>query len=386
MFDFATQPVQVAEKLDTTSKMTKQTLIRRARQTSLVTPMLAEMHRRTKLKMKPGEVEGRLTFVVKKEDLLRLPLSDDTLLIRAALFRRIDGLGARMDDDSSYYDAVENDQGKVTVLVPLPSEYESGGWRCHAINGYGECLHPNKAGDDNCMACQTQKPKLKSEFDYLRIVAPAIRDESIEYVRIIRDSDADLTKCELAEKHASERLAIVAEKQSRVESDIIDPNSSDNGENDELMMNVELVQSGVWNRVHAKHVLSMMKSRKDKLSQKISEAKAQLAIMIQHSYQLAVLHAQKVVRGFLLRALIDRFRAEVTAFAQFSAAVEIQRVLRSALATKDATCRRKLKRNNMAITIQCLIRMRAAQNKRLRLWSIHVENIRIKSATKIQSI
>ena len=376
---------QQGEQLDIQTKMTKQQSIQRARQTTLLTPMLAEMHRRAKLKMKPGEVEGSLTFVVEKKDLLRLPPSDDTntALLRAALFRRIDGLGARIDDDSSYYDAVERGQ-RVTIVLPLPSEYESGGWHCYAaIHGNRRCLHPNKADDISCTACQTPKPQLKPEFAYLRILAHAIRIESLEYVRVIQESDADLIKCEEAERVASERVAMVAKKQ--IENTNSTSSDVDEEDDEELMMNVELVQS-VWNRVHAENVLSMMKPRKAKLYQMLSAAKAQLAIMIQHAYQLAVIHVQKVVRGFILRASLDRLTAEAIAFAEFSAAAEIQRVIRSTLATIETVRRRKMKRNEMATAIQCLIRKRAAYLERLRLWTIHFENLRRKSAIKIQSI
>jgi hypothetical protein len=363
--------------------MTKHQSVQQARKTTLLTPMLAEMHRRAKLKMKPGEVEGTLTFAVAKSNLLRL---NDTDPVRRTLLRCIEGLSeSRIHDDSSYYNAVERGQ-TVTVLLPLPEGYNEGGWRCHAINGTVECLHPNKAHDDACVACQTRKPMLKANFHYLRTMSHSIRSQTKEYLRSIKELDAELTKCERAEVEAAERLASAAEKQ--VDGHESDTFSKDNDEDvdDDLMMNVELVQAGVWNRVHAATVLSMMKPRKAKSLQLLNSAKSQLSLMTQSAYELAAPHAQKVIRGFLLRASLDRIRQGVLVLAQLAAAVEIQRMVRSTLAVLETTRLRRMKRNNMAIRIQCMFRKWLALSERGRLWSIYMENLRRKAAIKIQSI
>lgn len=359
-------------------RMSKQESIRRARQTTLLKPMLAEMVRRTKLSIKPGEVEGKLVFHVDQANILCLPPGSPA---KNTLFRRFDGLShARIDDDSSYYDSVQ-EGNTVTVILPLPAKYEKGGWRCHALLANGPCLQPNL--NDHCMACNAAKPQLKREFLHLRMISHSVRCQADEYLRIIFESDDVLTKCESACESAEKRLAAVTEKNQR--NNGATSSDGDDEEEDELMMNVELAETGVWNRVSAKTVLSAIQSRKVKATSRLNWAKASLAIMIQSSYELAAPHTQKLVRGFLVRAYIGKVRGKAQACAQFSAAVEIQRTIRSYLATMEKARKWMLKRNLMATKIQCTVRSRAACIERKRLWSFWLENLQFSAATKIQS-
>eukprot|EP00804_Cyclotella_cryptica_P003080 CCRYP_006079-RA/>CCRYP_006079-RA protein AED:0.07 eAED:-0.01 QI:0/0/0/1/0.5/0.33/3/0/431 len=329
------------------------------------------MQRRAKLKKKKGEVEGTLRFEVEKSKLLKLLPSDDTAGIRTTLYRRIEGLSdTRKDDDSSYYTAVENGF-KVTVILPLPESYEVGGWRCHASFDKGGCLHPNKREDEKCTSCQSPKPKLKPQFEYLRLLSFSIRDVAKEYLRVIREYDIELSKCEAAEKEA---------KASHVSS------SDGEDEDDPLMMNVELIQGGVWQRIRADILLSMLAPRKQKAWERLNSARSELSIMIQCTCDLAAPHAQKVVRGFLVRSSLECLRREVCALAEFSAAVEIQRKIRSVLALREVKRLRTSKYNLMAIKIQCLLRKRIFDLEIMRRWSLHNANLRENAAIKIQSL
>eukprot|EP00956_Cyclotella_meneghiniana_P003585 scaffold4392_cov63-Cyclotella_meneghiniana.AAC.5 len=360
------------------SKMSKQQSIQRARQTTILQPMLQEMHRRSVLKKQQGEVRGVLIFNVKNDQLLDLSsAADDTVSTRVTLNRRIEGLSAsRIDDDTPYYDAVKNGR-QVTVVLPLPEGFSDGGWRCHAVNSSGdECLQPNNHHNDKCLKCNTSLPSLKPQFKYLRILSHAIRSLTEDYVRIIKESDTEMTKCERAEHDARERLATT----TRV------GDTGKEEEEEELMMNVELMQSGIWNRVHARTVLTMIRPRYEKALQLHKSAKAELSIMTQDAYQLAAPHAQKVIRGFLLRTRMTCIRVETIALAEFSAALEIERIVRSALATIEAVRLRKVLRNAMATRVQCMFRKRAAYMQRNHLWSIHIRQLREKSAIKIQSL
>jgi hypothetical protein len=302
-------------------------------------------------------------------------LSEDATGVRRALFRRIDDLAeSRKDDDSSYFSAINKGE-KVLVVVPIPAGYEAGGWRCHAIVDGNKCLQPNKARDEFCISCQSQKPKLKPQFEHLRLLSPSIQAESQEYLRIIRESDMELSKCEAAEKEARERLSRVTAARINEEED-----------DEALMMNIELVQTGAWQKVSAAAVLSMIAPRKKKAEQLYHAARADLSIMIQSSFNLAVPHIQKVVRGFILRASLERIRQECKEAAEFAAAVEIQRIIRSALASQETNHLRVKKSNKMATRIQCLVLRRSSYLEKMRRWTIYVEYLRGKAATKIQSL
>ena len=179
-----------------------------------------------------------------------------------------------------------------------------------------------------------------------------------------------ILKCERAEHDARERLATT----TRV------GDTGKEEEEEELMMNVELMQSGIWNRVHARTVLTMIRPRYEKALQLHKSAKAELSIMTQDAYQLAAPHAQKVIRGFLLRTSMTCIRLETIALAEFSAALEIERIVRSAI---EAVRLRKVLRNAMATRVQCMFRKRAAYMQRNHLWSIHIRQLREKSAIKV---
>eukprot|EP00956_Cyclotella_meneghiniana_P039018 scaffold164076_cov51-Cyclotella_meneghiniana.AAC.6 len=160
--------------------MSKQQYIQRARQTTILQPMLQEMHRRSVLKKQQGELRGVLIFNVKNNQLLDLSAADDTVSMRATLKRRIEGLSAsRIEDDTPYYDAVKTGR-QVTVVLPLPEGFSDGGWRCHAFNSSGdECLQPNNHHNDKCLKCNASLPSLKPQFKYLRILSHAVRSLTI---------------------------------------------------------------------------------------------------------------------------------------------------------------------------------------------------------------
>ena len=358
---------------DNDAKALKRKVIQRDRHTTIYHPMTMEMYRRTRLSMKSGEVEGLLKFHVSKSELLHLPPSEKEAQneatnvsksqqpiasVRETFFRRVDALHpSRKEDDAPYISAIEKNY-EVTLVAPLPCGYEDGGWRCHAsvkgdhlgpngsfgaANVAAECLHPNISEDERCVKCQSIMPVMKPEFARLRLLSPGMRNQCKEYLQIIQECDSELERCEAAEKEARKRICAVdgastensfgesndldnanihkneakfdvAESESSIENDIEDP----------LMMDIDLVQRGVWQRVNSRSLIPMLEARIGKSKNRLAEARAELCIMIQSAYQLAVPHAQKIVRGFVLRSRLPKIRQSVLELAQFSAAVGAQ--------------------------------------------------------------
>ncbi|KAL7468489.1 hypothetical protein ACHAXS_008724 [Conticribra weissflogii] len=460
--------------------------IQNQRFTTIYQPMLMEMHRRTKLTMKSGEVSGRIKFRVSKSELLHLPpttevgsepasaaeFSSSRLLIaasiREAVFRRIDFLHpSRKECDASYVEFIELEK-EATLVAPLPHEYHCGGWRCHSnivgeqnsINDHDcivECLHPNRPDEEYCQNCQSPKPFLKSEFSFLRIISPVVRKQTKEYLRIIKECDSELERCIAAEQEARERIAAVDSKVENVvesvgtETDDIDTTAEENdlesattsekwnntisndpggndakidriklttsskdsgipGHNDKdeknndndgtksneysvnedkydlLMMDVDLVQTGVWQRINARSLLPMLPERMARAEKRLEDARAELCIVIQSTYELAIPHAQKVVRGFLLRRRMDSIRESIYHERRSSAAVQIQRIMRSKLANKEANHLRRLRNDCMATKIQSSTRRKLAIKERKRRWTIYIQKLQYTAATIIQSL
>lgn len=383
-----------------------------ARKTAIQNPMMMDAIRRTRLALKNGEVSGQLTLVLPKSSVLNLPSTldhDDSSLkssaiaaARETLCRRFEALHQpRKEDDASYFHAVETER-KVTLVTPLPPGYERGGWRCHAKTSTTdcadhvvvECLHPNKPQDESCGKCQGPKPNIRPEYAYLRLLSLGVRRQRREYMRIIKECDHELERCDIAESEATEQIAAFDNmlEQSRTSdvADSSDGNCDDTSakekevdeEDEALMMDVDLVQKGVWQRVNARTLLPTIASRKLKLNHRLASARAELAIMIQASFELAVPHLQRVARRFLVRFRLDSIRKAVLDFARFSAAVEIQRIVRSKLASREAQRLRILRNHHMATRVQSVVRRRSAIKERQRLYRIYIN----RSATLIQSL
>lgn len=371
------------------------------RKTAILNPILSDARRRTMLGMRSGESKGRLKFFVQRSKLLVLPPTPEMAAARETLCRRFEFLHpSRREDDASYIDAVE--QGtEVIVITALPQGYSCGGWRCHAkttsCSGCDqvECLHPNGPQNMCCTKCQCPKPNIRPEFSYLRLFAPGVRRQRQEYVRIIQGIDHEFERCDTAEREATVKLAefdrVLVEQNGEARDAPV--SFSDKTKSlpelsvmeESLMMDIDLV-SQVWQRIDARTLLPLIAARKVDLSLQLSRARAELAIMIQSAFELAVPHLQRLVRRFLVRTRLDGIRMTTIAFARFSAAVEMQRIARSKFALKEAERRRKLRDHCMAIRIQCAARCKTALKERQRLYVIHVEKVRHMSAILVQSI
>lgn len=376
---------QPSNSKDATS--TKRMTIQRDRQATLFNRSSMEMHRKTRLAMTSGETQGSLQFVVSRNKLLRLPPSKDgdvdalaARAVRTTLYRRFECLQPnRQEDDAPYLDAIC--QGMTVSLVKaLPKGYERGGWRCHALIEQKECLHPNKAHGRCCAKCHSPKPiNLKPAFTYIRLLLPGMRQQRREYVRMIKECDSELCRCEVAEQEAN---AKIGDFDDRIEQGLVQVED----EEVELTMDVDLIQKGVWQRGNARTLLPMLLSRKDDLHSRLRSARAEVAIMIQCTYELAVVHVQKIVRRFLVRCRLNLIKQTMNEFARLCVALEIQRLARGKLAKNLLGRLRQYRDCLMATKIQSIARMRKAVLERRRLWDIYFIQLQHQKATVIQSM
>lgn len=375
-------PSKSQESNKDANAITKRMTIQRDRQATLFNRATMEMHRTTRLAMTSGETQGSLHFVVRRNKLLIIPSStgsdSHTIAVRTTLYRRFETLDPdRQEDDVPYLNAVK--EGMTVQLVKaLPKGYERGGWRCHALVGAKECMHPNKAHEKCCSKCHTKKPHLKPAYAHLRLLLPGMRQQRREYVRMIKECDSELCRCEAAEQIANDKIAAFDDK---VEKGLIQAEE----EEVELTMDVDLIQKGVWQRGNARSLLPMLFDRKHDLHTRLRTARAEIAIMIQCTYELAVVHLQKIVRRYLTRCRLDSVRKAKDEFARFCAALEIQRIARGKLAKNLLVELRQLRYCFMATKIQSIARMRQAVLERKRLWSIYFLQLQNEKATVIQS-
>ncbi|EJK67625.1 hypothetical protein THAOC_11317, partial [Thalassiosira oceanica] len=354
------------------------------RQSAVERPLLSDAIRRTNLGLKDREVRGKLLFRV--QDRLDLPYtatSDEAsakkvAAIRRALGRRLEHIHeTRQEDDASYHSLIES-RSSVALVTALPPSHESGGWRCHAFlpesleEGGSVCLQANSPSTRECTRCKSPKPNLRPQFAYLRHISYCVRRRRREYThRIIAECDDELERCESADREARALLG----------------NSTVDQEDDEfLMMDVDCIQRGVWQRVNARDLLPLLSSRQDELKHRLSTARGELAIMIQASYELAVVHAQRVVRRFLARARLPMIRQQVEDESRCRAAIEIQRIARSGLARRSTDRLRLARKNAMATVMQSYVRRIFAEKERRKRWARHLQILRNDSATEIQRV
>ena len=197
-------------------------------------------------------------------------------------------------------------------------------------------------------------------------MTPGVRRQRKEYERILKGIDSEFAKCDLAEHEAQEKLATIDEETW-------------------LMMDVDLVNN-VWQRMSARTILPLIAERRLELGPKLATARGELAILIQSAYQMAVIHVQRLGRRFLVRLRLNDFRQTAISFAQFSAAVEIQRIARTKLACHTTSRQRKIRNTCMAIRIQCFARRISALSERRRLRDVYMIKLRTAAVTLIQSI
>lgn len=223
-------------------------------------------------------------------------------------------------------------------------------------------------------------------------------------MRIIKECDAELEMCDAAEREATDRISAYernAEKQTQgvdsipsstpdtETSEISEENENDESfevhAEDELMMDVNLVQKGAWQRVNARVLLTTLATRKLALNHRLATARTELSIMIQAVFGLAAPHVQRVSRRFLVRLRLDKIRMSVLDFARFSAAVEIQRIVRSRLASIEEDRLRKLRDHLMATKLQSIARRRSAIAEMRRRKAEYVKQLRNRAAILIQA-
>lgn len=375
-------PSKSHESNKNANAITKRMTIQRDRQATLFNRATMEMHRTTRLAMNSGETQGSLQFIVRRNKLLHIPPStgsdSHTSAVRTTLYRRFETLDPdRQEDDGPYLNAVKEGMA-VKLVKALPKGYERGGWRCHALVGEKECMHPNKAHEKCCSKCHTKKPNLKPAYAHLRLLLPGMRQQRREYVRMIKEYDSELCRCEAAEQMANDKIAIFDDK---LDKDLVQTED----EEVELTMDVDLIQKGVWQRGNARSLLPMLFDRKNDLNTRLRTARAEIAIMVQCAYELAVVHAQKIVRRYLTRCRLNSVRKAKDEFAKFCAALEIQRIARGKLAKNLLAQLRQLRYCFMATKIQSIARMRQAVMERKRLWSIYFLQLQNEKATVIQS-
>ncbi len=378
------QPLQTNKH----EKNSKRDTIQRDRKATLFNRASMEMLRKTQLSLAEGETQGTtLKFIVPRNRLLRMPPSIDAndnssvaaAAVRTTLFHRFEYLQpCRQEDDTPYIDAVH--QGMSVVLAKaLPKGYESGGWRCHALNGEKkECMQPNKVSDKICLKCHSSKPKLKPRFAYLRLLLPGVRQQRREYIRMIKECDSELCRCEAAEEDCNKKIA---DFNTRKAEGLVQAEDEDV----ELAIDIDLVQRGVWQRGNARALLPMLADRKEDLHHRLRSARAEIAIMIQCTYELAVIHAQKIVRRYLVQCSLPRIRASREAFARLCATLEIQKLVRANLAKNLIIRLRKQREENAATLIQAMSRMRKAILERRRRWDAYMLQLRHHKATIIQT-
>eukprot|EP00957_Ditylum_brightwellii_P005952 451056-Ditylum_brightwellii.AAC.1 len=214
-----------------------------------------------------------------------------------------------------------------------------------------------------------------------------MKSQRNESLKRLKHCDAELTKHEHALAEARLKIAKLRERGGQKsplhrggEHDREDEETEGN------TMDVDLAQSGVWQRIDVHSLVPILITNLHRCSKQLRQVRTELVILIQSTYEMAVPHVQKVIRGHLTRTTLNSMRRGLTNLARFAAAVEIQRISRSLLSKKEMQRRHHALCHAMAIRIQTHIRRKLACIEYQRRWKKYIDELHHIMAIRIQSL
>ena len=368
--------------------------IREQRRTTVLRPELMSAIRRVNRTLRDGEVTRAEDLSVTGPLDLQLPpesRSEDSTdehgcaaEMEATFYRRVPTL--RVPRDEGAYRAAVS-RGGVTLIT---ADAEGGGWYCQKPIGIasaasaspgdwggGEassfrigrgkgkmkkelCLSINGPSDATCRSCRRGRTFLRAEFALLRRISSASRRQTIEYLRRMVELDDLVFRCGAALDRAQEKLSRSEEEGRGAPSPVVVADSLDEEDLPSLLMDVDVANGEVWQRAEVRYLVPALEERRRRAASLLRTVRGEICVLTQAVWEMAVPHAQKLVRGHLARSKLDarrRIRAERD---RNEAAVKVQRIARGLLGRWEAQQRWWRLRNGMAIHIQTAIRRKLA--------------------------
>jgi len=151
------------------------------------------------------------------------------------------------------------------------------------------------------------------------------------------------------------------------------------------VLDIDIIQDSVLQRVEVQAIVPILESTIAQKKKSLYDLWEELIILTQHVFALAIVHIQKIVRGFVEVRRLKYIRSEYDRRRKHFAAVEVQRVSRSFLENKVVQKMIYLRKFKATLTIQCNVRRKLATLLLKNLARYHFTHMSNKAAIMIQS-
>ena len=126
------------------------------------------------------------------------------------------------------------------------------------------------------------------------------------------------------------------------------------------VMDTDLIQEGVWQRVKVKTLYPILKKYEYWNNILLKELRGELSVIVQTIYQLAAPHVQRLVRAHFARLRYPKMKLQIVGLARYAAVVEIQRIGRGYFNRREANQQRIVLFDANCIIIQKWARRKLA--------------------------
>ena len=126
------------------------------------------------------------------------------------------------------------------------------------------------------------------------------------------------------------------------------------------VMDTDLIQEGVWQRVKVKTLYPILKKYEYWNNILLKELRGELSVLVQCVYKLAVPHIQRIVRAHFARKAYPKMKLQIVGLARYAAVVEIQRIGRGYFNRRETRKKLIIMFDSSAIVIQKYIRRKLA--------------------------
>ena len=311
------------------------------------------------------------------------PVSQQTNSTSTILFHVIKDLKCFKNFDYSIYLRACESKNYYSLVTVIPYDIKTH-WICYCCSekfkrnkrnvNKDECLRVNLLSDLNCTRCDSKCTigKMRPFFVDLQRLSFSIRDRHEVFLKRIKSLDDELFRCFEAIKsiESIDEMAFPLDIRDTVKT--------------LTSIDLDLVQNEVLQRVEIKATKQILKNLVKQKKMVILRLWEECVMVTQIISNMAVVHIQRYVRGFIPRRRIGQVRMVFIQRKQRSAAIDIQSKVRSWVTQKRFHQKLYGRKIESVVVIQCFFRQRLAMKVLNYLAAENEENLQKLAAVMIQ--
>lgn len=263
------------------------------------------------------------------------------------------------------------------------------GWICFSVmNVIGRedivlresCYEFNPRNRETCVSCLSPKPKMRPFFLRLQHTSPVLSRERNEFLKTMELLDAELTEYEVAIASKYSSTALSSDKPEKNETRSASVLIYDK-------QTLDMNFNGLRQRIEATAALPVLVANKFRVTSRFIATWWKLCLLVLYTYELATPHAQRVVRGYLVRSSRFKFLKKMQKVRlEIKASIRLQQTFRQLLSSRHVAKILHSRRHNMLVKIQSLSRKYKASlvfSQRLETFRSHLKD---EAMTRIQKL